>query len=130
MNVSLTKSPIKSFIIYEIVLNVIGAVVLYVFALSFDYSFKLLYGGLLIGSVSITVGFILIVKSADIIIEKSLNEKQARTYSLLFFTMRYAIYLVVCGLAIKFLNINILTTFLGLFTIRIIIVLDHYRDKK
>ncbi len=130
MMINMFKNPIKTFIVYEVLLNLIMLVISYVTALQFSLSFMKLYGGFFIGSLVITIGFIIIVFTADTVLDRAQNEKQAKNISLLFFICRYAIYITICGLAIKIYDINLITMFLGLLTIRLIIVIEHFRDKK
>ncbi len=128
--INIFKSPIKTFIIYEVIFNILVYLVTLVISQFYTLSIYKVFGGFLVGSISITIGFIILVFSADTVLDKATNEKQAKNISLLFFICRYAIYITICGLAIKLYDINLLTMFLGLITIRLIIVIEHFRDRK
>ncbi len=130
MTFNLFEKPVFSFISYEVIINVIAALIMYVISLYSSFNFLNLIGGFVCGSFAITIGFIIIVYCADYVLDKAKEERHAKNISLMFFILRYIIYFIVSGIAIKFLNVNVITLILGLFTIRIIIIVDHFIDKK
>ncbi len=129
MMFSLTDSPIKSFFSYQFILHIVISIIIVLLSFIFDFNLLLVYLGFLVGTIAISIGFVLLVFSVDKILQSAKDEKQAKTMSLLFFILRYAIYLGLSGVAITFFKVNILSLILGFFTLRIVIYIDHFVNR-
>ncbi|MFV0424494.1 MAG: hypothetical protein ACK5K7_02900 [Bacilli bacterium] len=85
--------------------------------------------GYFTGCLAITIGFYLIIFSADKVLSNANDEKHAKTISLMYVILRYVIYLLICGISIKIFDANILAIIIGMFSLKIIIFIDSIIQK-
>ncbi len=118
---SLESNPIFTFIIYEFILMFIAFGV----CIFLPYKFTELFFGYLFGVAGIIIGFILMVKHTDEVLElyDMGKGKRKALYNYLF---RMMIYLMFSYIAVYLLKLNVFTFFIGLLTIKLIIYLDFW----
>ncbi len=125
----LFNKPVKSYLIYQSILLVIGFVFIFVLSYFIDLNVLNVAIGYFTGCFAITIGFLLIVYSSDKILDSVYTTKSAKSISLMYFSFRYMLYLVICGISIKFFNANILAIIVGMFSLKFIIYIDSILTK-
>lgn len=123
-NLDLFNKPGKSYLIYQGLLFIVGVVVIFILSLFIEFNLVSTLVGYFTGCLAITIGFLLIIYSANRILYTA-TEKNAKSVSLMYFTLRYIVYLAICGLAIILFNANILAIIIGMFSLKIIIYVDN-----
>lgn len=125
----LFNKPQTSYGVYQGILFLKGSFIIYIISLFLDFNLLRALIGYFTGCLAITIGFYLIIISADRILSNSSNEKQAKSLSLMFFIGRYIIYLLVCGLSVTLFDANIITIVIGMFSLKFIIFIDNIIQK-
>ncbi len=116
---NLDSNPVSTFIIYEVILSLIAFGV-FIFI---PYNFEKLFFGYLLGVIAITIGFNLIVKHTDQVLEM-FDIGKGKRKALFNYLFRMSIYAAFAILAVNILKLNVITFFIGLLTIKLIIYLD------
>lgn len=129
-NFDLYNYPVKSFISYQFINIIFSILIFLLIAIFTKASFLSLFLGYACGVFAITLGFLIIVKSADNILKNASDEKSAKQYTILFLILRFIVYGVIAVFAMSVLEVNLLTLFLGYFSIKLIIYVDHIVNRK
>ncbi len=125
----LFNRPVKSYLVYQAILYVIGFVVIIFLAKLFNFNTLNAITGFTTGCLAITIGFLVIVYSSSKVIERASNAKDAKLITSLYFIARYVVYILLCGFAVEFLNANIIAMFIGMLSLKIIIFVDSILNK-
>lgn len=128
-SLDLFNNPQKSYIIYQSILISIGYILIYILSLFLKFNIIGVMIGYFTGCLAITIGFYLIIFSADKVLSNANDEKHAKTISLMYVILRYVIYLLICGISIKIFDANILAIIIGMFSLKIIIFIDSIIQK-
>lgn len=124
-NLDLFNKPLKSYLIYQGMLLVIGFFIITITSFLIKFNAYRVLIGYFTGCIAITLGFIIIIYSADKVLMNANNEKHAKNINLLYFVFRYFLYIAICGFSIRLFDANILAIVVGMFSLKVIIFIDN-----